>query len=246
VTLSTGQLRTVWAPACKTKPSNPYGLAYAALDAWMRHFKYAVREKDTGAYNCRKITGGSGYSLHSYGPAAKFAFWTGVTIATSLAVDINWGSNPYGPRLITDMPRAMVDAIERVRTKNGKQVWRWGGYYAGNKDAMHFEIVCSPADLATGIDLNTLPGAPTAPPPAPVPIPPVLGQKEEDMGVLVTRDDREEWWLISSDGFWRRQVSKQQKDELLYTGLAKLGGNGGKANVGFIARIPEAPNSRVA
>lgn len=109
--------------------------AVAALDARLRAHNYRTRKADTGAYNCRKITGGSGYSLHAYG----------------IALDINWQSNPYGPTLVTDMPAAMVADIKAIRTRNGKQVWRWGGDYAGNKDAMHFEIVCSPADLATGI-----------------------------------------------------------------------------------------------
>jgi hypothetical protein len=169
VTLSTGALRTAWAPACAKKAGDPYGAAYGALDAWLRHHQYAPRKADTGAYNCRKITGGSGYSLHSYGPAKPFAFWSGVEIATSLAVDINWQSNPYGPRLVTDMPRAMVDAIEDVRTNDGQQVWRWGGYYAGNKDAMHYEIVCSPASLKTGINPATLPQAAPTPEPQPAP-----------------------------------------------------------------------------
>ena len=43
------------------------------------------------------------------------------------------------------------DEILAIRTKNGKQVWRWGGHYTTNRDAMHYEIVCTPADLATGI-----------------------------------------------------------------------------------------------
>jgi hypothetical protein len=45
----------------------------------------------------------------------------------------------------------MIDDIKAIRTGNGKQVWRWGGDYRGNKDAMHFENIVSPADLATGI-----------------------------------------------------------------------------------------------
>jgi peptidoglycan hydrolase-like protein with peptidoglycan-binding domain len=85
--------------------------------------------------NCRKITGGSGYSLHAYG----------------IAADLNWSTNPYGSRLVTDMPGAMIADIKAIRTNNGKQVFRWGGDYKGNKDAMHFEVICTPADLATGL-----------------------------------------------------------------------------------------------
>jgi hypothetical protein len=115
--------------------------AVRALDAALKLHDYRTRRVDTGAYNCRRITNGQGWSLHAYGTA----------------VDLNWQSNPYGPRLITDMPPAMVADIKSVRTRNGKRVWRWGGDYSGNKDAMHFEIVCHPNDLATGIDPNTIP-----------------------------------------------------------------------------------------
>lgn len=158
MTLSTSALRREWAPACTNK-GPVYLDAYAALDAVFRHHGYRPTAPDCGAYSCRAITGGTGYSLHSYGPGDPFTFWTGLTIATSLAVDINWQDNPYGPRLVTDMPRAMVDDVLRVRTRNGQQVWRWGGDYRTNKDAMHFEIVCGPRDLGTGIDQTTLPSA---------------------------------------------------------------------------------------
>lgn len=125
--------------------------AYDVLNNVMRKWNYAPRSGVTGSYNCRPITGGTSYSLHAYRDNGTFVFWTGVKVTMALAVDINWDKNPYGPRLVTDMPRGMVDEILALRTNTGKQVWGWGGYYSTNKDAMHFEIVCSPADLASGI-----------------------------------------------------------------------------------------------
>lgn len=169
--LSTGQLRQVYDPPCKSLERH-MEVAYEGLDAWLRRFQYGPRQQDTGSANCRKITGGTGWSLHAFFDNGKFVFWTGVVVTMALAVDINWQSNPYGPKLITNMPREMVTAILGIRTNNGKQVWGWGGYYSGNKDAMHYEIVCSPADLATGLNPATLPGAVPPPivlPPAPVP-----------------------------------------------------------------------------
>lgn len=148
--LNTSQLRAAWAPACAPK-GTVFLDAYRALDACLARHGYAPRKVDTGAYSCRAITGGTGYSLHSYGPGDRFRFWNGLTIATSLAVDINWQTNPYGKTLRTDMPPAMVSEIKALRTNSGAQVWGWGGDYRTNKDAMHFEIVCSPADLASGI-----------------------------------------------------------------------------------------------
>lgn len=56
----------------------------------------------------------------------------------------------------TKFTRAQVEAVEAIRTNNGKQVWRWLGWLIG--DTMHFEIHCAPADLATGIDWSTVDG----------------------------------------------------------------------------------------
>jgi hypothetical protein len=109
--------------------------AFLALNECLRRHDYRAHPGQTGAYNCRPITGGTGYSLHAYG----------------IAADINWSANPYGRRLVTDMPRAMIADVKAIRANNGARVFRWGGDYRGNKDAMHFEVICTPADLATGI-----------------------------------------------------------------------------------------------
>lgn len=149
---STAELRILWAPAC-TAPFarlNLYGEgvvtvdvlivdAVKALNAVLIDWDYRTRRADTGAYNCRQITGGTNYSLHAYG----------------IAVDLNWSTNPYGRTLVTDMPIGMIEAIEGIRTAGGVQVWRWGGRYSNNKDAMHFEVVASPAELARGIQSQT-------------------------------------------------------------------------------------------
>ena len=149
---STAELRILWAPAC-TAPFarlNLYGEgvvtvdvlvvdALKALNAVLIDWDYRTRRADTGAYNCRQITGGTSYSLHAYG----------------IAVDLNWNTNPYGRTLVTDMAIGMIEAIEGIRTAGGVQVWRWGGRYSNNKDAMHFEVVASPAELARGIQSQT-------------------------------------------------------------------------------------------
>ena len=149
---STAELRILWAPAC-TAPFarlNLYGEgvvtvdvlivdAVKALNAVLIDWDYRTRRADTGAFNCRRITGGSRYSLHAYG----------------IAIDVNWSTNPYGRTLVTDMAIGMIEAIEGIRTAGGVQVWRWGGRYSNNKDAMHFEVVASPAELARGIQSQT-------------------------------------------------------------------------------------------
>lgn len=147
---STSTLRRLWAPPCETTHvvTIPLGddgaratvhretvAAWQALDAVMAAHGYEIRKRDTGAYNCRRITGGSGYSLHAFG----------------IAVDVNWQSNPYGRRLVTDMPMAMVEEIEALQTDDGHRIFRWGGRYSAKKDAMHFEVIASPAELRTGV-----------------------------------------------------------------------------------------------
>jgi hypothetical protein len=151
---TTSQLRDTWAPACSPTvvrdlvPGIRISIdsrcveAFSALGCVLQAWDYHVRREDTGAYNCRLITGGSGYSLHAYG----------------IAIDINWNSNPYRAdnRLVTDMPSGMVSDIRRIRTKGGHTVFRWGGDYQNVKDAMHYEVVASPTELATGIDWATV------------------------------------------------------------------------------------------
>jgi hypothetical protein len=154
--LNTSQLRTAWSPPCEpsllTKVELVQGVtvrchrdvatAVKALGRVLEAHRYAVRPGDTGAYNCRAITGGTDHSLHAFG----------------IALDINWNTNPYRADnvLVTDMPKVMVANILRIRTNGGAQVWGWGGNYRTVKDTMHYEIVCTPGHLATGIDWDTV------------------------------------------------------------------------------------------
>lgn len=190
--LSTSQLRVAWSPACKLRPSYRFTFwngvpvtvdgrlkdALTELDQILNRWGYRPKSGQTWGYNCRRITGGTGYSLHAYG----------------ISVDINSLANPYGKRLITDMPRQMVEGILALRTNNGKQVWGWGGNYRTNKDAMHFEIVCTPADLATGIRGSSVPVRPVSEQPIPT-----NGTKQEEGMALVlwsAEGSNETWSLI--------------------------------------------------
>lgn len=158
---STADLRELWAPACnvplitrliapgvRITSHTQVAEAVRALAAVCQTHQYALRPEDTGAYNCRQITGGTSYSLHSYG----------------IALDLNWLSNPYRrDRLVTDMPHALVDGILAIHTKNGLPVWRWGGNWDGDPttehsayDAMHYEVIASPDEIAHGIDWHTV------------------------------------------------------------------------------------------
>lgn len=129
-------------------------VAFRALDAVIDHFRYGVRpaypDGDTGAYNCRHIGSDPNrpWSAHAWG----------------IAIDINWRDNPDGSRLQHNFPPGFIDAVHAIRTVEGVPVWKWGGdwdrdpntahsYY----DAMHFEVIATPTQLAAGIDPATLP-----------------------------------------------------------------------------------------
>lgn len=165
--LTEAQLQSSWAPACRGPwvTMTLYGggkvtIRPAAVDMFVafnkvliKH-KYRARKKDTSAYNCRKKTGSrTQVSRHSEGGT----------------IDLNWTTNPFSRRLITDMPKAMRDDIKAIRTNNGKQCFTWGGDWDGNRDAMHYQPGCRLSDLAHGIDYNTVPSNVTPIKPKPKP-----------------------------------------------------------------------------
>jgi hypothetical protein len=138
--------------------------AWTALAQVMAEHDYRIRPADTDSYNCRRITGGTGLSLHSYG----------------IALDVNWDTNPYlktpdGRKVRyssrrtqeargedvkhgtcdTDMTEAMIEDIRAIMTVDQKAVFGWGGDFKTSKDAMHFQIDLTPTEMARGIDWST-------------------------------------------------------------------------------------------
>ena len=134
---------------------------------------YIVRR--IGSYNCRRITGGTTHSSHSWG----------------ISTDINDDTNPYRrDRLVTDMPGSLIADVYSIKTVDGVQVFRWGGDWDGrpetpnsNYDAMHFEIIATRSELARGLRLVT--GTPTLPRSYPVIRRGARGQAVRDLQVLL-------------------------------------------------------------
>lgn len=94
---------------------------------YLDHVQKEINDAKTGynfsniqTYNNRPKIGGGGRSLHSWG----------------IAIDINPESNPYqrgnyGPPQ-TDIPEQVINIFK-------KYGFAWGGDWAGERDAMHFE-----------------------------------------------------------------------------------------------------------
>lgn len=115
---------------------------FTLLGAKFLAHRYVIQT--AGGYNCRRITGGTSSSSHSWG----------------ISLDVNEARNPYRrDRLVTDMPMAMIEDIYTIVTIDGIKVFRWGGDWDGrpevpnsNYDAMHFEIVATPEELERGYE----------------------------------------------------------------------------------------------
>lgn len=154
--LTEAQRLDAWGPTCKQVMGRVtidgrslacHEKAITAFTAWemiRATHGYPVSGTDTGIYNCRRIGNSPSrpWSAHAW----------------ALALDVNWLTNPDGSKLKTDLPPAMQKDLQELRTNSGQFVFRWGGdwdrdpttshsYY----DAMHWEVVAHPDDLASGI-----------------------------------------------------------------------------------------------
>jgi D-alanyl-D-alanine carboxypeptidase/Putative peptidoglycan binding domain len=103
-------------------------LVATLLEATEKRHGYDIKAGQTWGYACRPIRGTQTASNHSWG----------------LAVDINSLSNPMGATFKSDMPPAMV------------AMWwacgfYWGGWYSRRPDAMHFEYLRRPGDVAADL-----------------------------------------------------------------------------------------------
>ncbi|MDD9205334.1 M15 family metallopeptidase, partial [Georgenia sp. 10Sc9-8] len=104
------------------------------VDAYGGDDGASMAANNTSAFNCRTITGGSGWSEHSYGRA----------------IDINPLANPYVAGS-TVLPAAGWAYADRIRDAAGmihagdevvrafaERGWLWGGYWTYPKDYQHF------------------------------------------------------------------------------------------------------------
>lgn len=112
--------------------------AFRLLSEIIAEENYNVKPSQTGAYNYRYIAGTNVLSVHSWG----------------LAIDVNWTDNAVNKAssLVSAAWKAAAQrAVAEIRTNNGQQVFSWGGFWTSKKDWMHLEVVCTAADMATGV-----------------------------------------------------------------------------------------------
>ena len=102
------------------------------VDAYDGSDARSMAANNTSAFSCRRVTGGTSWSEHSYGRA----------------VDLNPVQNPYVSGT-TVLPPAGASYVDRsplragmvtrgVRTAFATAGWQWGGSWTGAKDYQHF------------------------------------------------------------------------------------------------------------
>lgn len=95
----------------------------------------SIEADNTSAFNCRRVTGGAGWSEHAYGRA----------------IDLNPIENPYVSRAGTTEHEASEPYLDRGDVRPGMATpgstvvrafgdrgWRWGGRWSGPVDHQHF------------------------------------------------------------------------------------------------------------
>jgi len=178
---------------------------WAAVAAVLNAFEYKVHppypEGDTGAYNCRQVTGGTSMSPHAWGVAADINWKTNPYIRTPDRRKINWQTD-------TDMSPAMIEQVRRITTANGQRAVWWGGDWVTIKDAMHFQVIATPAEIATGIVTPPLPG---------VPVPGATWKKPGD-DVITTADATAALTYMSGAAYWQSLFDSADDEALIKTG----------------------------
>lgn len=104
------------------------------IDDYAANDDRSMADNNTSAFNCRRITGGSSWSAHSYGSA----------------IDLNPRQNPYvrGDTVLPPEGSAFLDRSDvrpGMATEGSAPVrafdaltWGWGGRWGSPKDYQHF------------------------------------------------------------------------------------------------------------
>ena len=94
----------------------------------------SMRANNTSAFNCRAVTGGTGWSEHAYGRAIDVNPFVNPYVKGSTVLPPE--SAPYADRSRTDP--GMIHSDDAVVRAFAKRGWSWGGSWSSLKDYQHF------------------------------------------------------------------------------------------------------------
>ena len=104
------------------------GAKFSVAKKYENNFRGFFEDLENTGYNIKPGGGSGGYNYRKAKASGRFSYH-----ASGLAIDINPSANPFGQRLITDMP----SNIAQIASRHGLG---WGGDWNSVKDAMHFCI----------------------------------------------------------------------------------------------------------
>jgi len=94
----------------------------------------SIKANNTSAFNCRAVTGGSGWSEHAYGRAIDVNPFVNPYVKGSTVLPPE--AAPYADRSRHDP--GMIHADDAVVRAFAARGWSWGGYWSSLKDYQHF------------------------------------------------------------------------------------------------------------
>ena len=110
------------------------GVLFACVEAFGGSDDASMAANNTSAFNCRKATGGTSWSEHSYGRAIDVNPVQNPYVKGSLVLPQSGSAYVDRSRTIPGMIRA-GDAVVRAFAAQG---WAWGGTWTSLKDYQHF------------------------------------------------------------------------------------------------------------
>ncbi|AYQ57695.1 hypothetical protein MS2017_2037 [Bathymodiolus thermophilus thioautotrophic gill symbiont] len=101
----------------------------------------------TGMFICRKITGESGFSLHSYGTALDLSYYRNPYVGEYKHIKSSGGAFATGVIITPDSPLTFLNRNQKIGGFNEVHVdyirsqglSEWGGHWLNRTDYMHFQ-----------------------------------------------------------------------------------------------------------
>jgi hypothetical protein len=105
------------------------------VDAYRADDDRSMAANNTSGFNCRRVSGSSGWSEHAFGRAIDLNPLRNPWVTRGGRVSPPAG-RPYANR--ARRAAGMIHANDLVVRAFAAAGWRWGGYWSGSKDYQHF------------------------------------------------------------------------------------------------------------